>query len=52
MAKLEQSRASATAARRKLEAADSMVTQAGAALRTATIVRDYVEIVAPSRAMW
>jgi multidrug efflux pump subunit AcrA (membrane-fusion protein) len=47
-AKLEQSRASETAARKKLEAADSMVSQARASLRTATIVRDYVEIVAPS----
>ena len=48
LAKLEQSRASETAARKKLEGADSMVAQAGAALRTATIVRDYVDIVAPS----
>ena len=47
-AKLEQARASETGARRKLEAADSMVSQARASLRTATIVRDYVEIVAPS----
>ncbi len=47
-AKLEQARASETAARKKLEAAESMVTQARASLRTATIVRDYVEIVAPS----
>jgi len=47
-AKLEQARASETAARKKLEAADSMVSQARASLRTATIVRDYVEIVAPS----
>jgi multidrug efflux pump subunit AcrA (membrane-fusion protein) len=47
-AKLEQARASETAARKKLEAADSMVLQARASLRTATIVRDYVEIVAPS----
>lgn len=48
LAKLEQARASETAARRKLEAADSMVSQAQAALRTATIVRDYVEITTPS----
>ncbi len=48
LAKLEQSRASETAARRKIEAADAMVSQARAALSTATIVRDYVEIVAPS----
>ena len=46
-AKLEQVRASETAARKKVEAADSMVSQARASLRTATIVRDYVEIVAP-----
>src|SRR5262249_28580005 len=48
LAKIEQSRASETAARKKLEAADSMVSQAQASLRTATIVRDYVEITAPS----
>ena len=48
LAKLEQSRASETAARRKIEAADAMVSQANAALRTATIIRDYVEIVTPS----
>jgi HlyD family secretion protein len=47
-AKLEQARASEAAARKKLEAADSMVSQARASLRTATIVRDYVELVAPS----
>jgi multidrug efflux pump subunit AcrA (membrane-fusion protein) len=45
--KLEQARAG-QAARRKLEAADSMVAQARAGLRTATIVRDYVDIVAPN----
>jgi multidrug efflux pump subunit AcrA (membrane-fusion protein) len=48
LAKLEQARAGQAAARRKLEAADSMIAQARAALRTATIVRDYVDIVAPS----
>jgi multidrug efflux pump subunit AcrA (membrane-fusion protein) len=48
LAKLEQSRASETAAKKKLEAADSTVSQTQAALRTATIVRDYVEIVAPT----
>jgi len=48
LAKLEQARASQAAARKKLEAADSMVAQARAALRTASIVRDYVDIVAPS----
>jgi HlyD family secretion protein len=46
-AKLGQARASETAARKKIEAADAMVAQAQAGLRTATIVRDYVEIVAP-----
>jgi multidrug efflux pump subunit AcrA (membrane-fusion protein) len=48
LAKLEQARASETATRKKLEAADSMVLQAQAALRTATIVRDYVEITTPN----
>jgi multidrug efflux pump subunit AcrA (membrane-fusion protein) len=48
MAKLEQSRASETATRKKLEAADAMVAQAQASVRTAIIVRDYVEITAPS----
>jgi multidrug efflux pump subunit AcrA (membrane-fusion protein) len=48
LAKLEQSRASETAARKKLEAADAMVSQAQASLRTATIVRDYVEITTPT----
>jgi multidrug efflux pump subunit AcrA (membrane-fusion protein) len=47
LAKLEQARAGQVAARKKLEAADAMVAQARAALRTASIVRDYVEIVAP-----
>ena len=48
LAKIEQARAGQAAARKKLEAADSMVAQARAALRTASIVRDYVDIVAPS----
>lgn len=47
-AKLEQSRAMEISARKRLEAADSMVTQGRAALRTASVVRDYVTIVAPS----
>ncbi|HEU5191037.1 MAG TPA: efflux RND transporter periplasmic adaptor subunit [Methylomirabilota bacterium] len=47
-AKLEQARASEIAARKKLEAADSMVSQSQAVLRTATIVRDYVEITTPN----
>ena len=47
-AKVEQSRAMETSARKKLEAADAMVAQGRAALRTATVVRDYVTIVASS----
>jgi HlyD family secretion protein len=47
-AKVEQSRAMEASARKKLEAADAMVAQGRAALRTATVVRDYVTIVAPS----
>jgi HlyD family secretion protein len=47
-AKIEQSRAMEASARRKVDAADSMVAQGRAALRTATVVRDYVTIVAPS----
>lgn len=47
-AKIEQSRAMETSARKKLEAADAMVAQGRAALRTASVVRDYVTIVAPS----
>lgn len=49
LAKVEQARAGQVAARKKIEASDSMVAQARAALRTATIVRDYVDIVAPSQ---
>ncbi len=48
VAKLEQARAQETAAKKKLEAGDAMVSQAGAALHTATVVRDYVNIAAPS----
>jgi len=47
-ARLEQSRAMEAAARRKVEAADAMVAQGRASVRTATVVRDYVTIVAPS----
>ena len=48
LAKLEQARASEIAARKKLESADSMVSQSQAALRTATIVRNYAEITTPN----
>jgi HlyD family secretion protein len=47
-AKLEQSRAMEVAARRKVDAAEAMVAQGRATARTATVVRDYVTIVAPS----
>lgn len=47
-AKLEQARAMEASAGKKLEAAESMVAQGQASLRTAAIVRDYVNIVAPS----
>lgn len=47
-AKLEQARAMYASAKKKLEAGDAMVAQSGAASRTAQIVRDYVNIVAPS----
>ena len=47
-AKLEHARAMELSARKKLEAAEAMVTQGRAALRTATVVRDYVNILAPS----
>ena len=46
--KLEQSQAAEIAARKKLDTADSMVAQARASLRTANIVRDYVNIVTPN----
>lgn len=47
LAKLAQARAMEVSARRKLEAAEAMVAQAGAAARTAEVVRDYVTITAP-----
>jgi HlyD family secretion protein len=47
-AKLEQARAMEISARRKVDAARSMVAQGRAAERTAQIVRDYVNIVAPT----
>ncbi len=49
-AKLEQARAMEASARKKLEASEAMVAQGQAALRTATVVRDYVNILAPSSA--
>ena len=47
-AKLEQARAMEMSARKKLDAAESMVAQGQAARHTAQIVRDYVSIVAPT----
>jgi len=47
-AKLEQARAMETSAQKKLDAAGSMVAQAQAQLRTAEVVRGYVNILAPS----
>lgn len=47
-AKLEQARAMEASVSKKLEAAEAMVAQGQATLRTAGIVRDYVNIVAPS----
>lgn len=47
-AKLEQSRAMEAASRRKVDAAEAMVAQGRATVHTATVVRDYVTIVAPS----
>ena len=47
-AKLEQARAMEVSARKKLEAADAMIAQSNAAVRTAEIVRGYVDILAPS----
>jgi multidrug efflux pump subunit AcrA (membrane-fusion protein) len=47
-AKVEQAHAMEASARRKVEAAASMVAQADAQARTARVVRDYVNIVAPS----
>jgi multidrug efflux pump subunit AcrA (membrane-fusion protein) len=48
VAKIAQARAAQLAARKKLEAAESMVAQARAAVGTASIVRGYAEITAPS----
>jgi HlyD family secretion protein len=47
-AKLEQARAMEMSARRKLDAAGSMIVQARSQLRTAQVMRDYVNILAPS----
>jgi len=47
-AKIEQARAMEVSARRKVEASESMVTQSQAGARTAQVVRDYVNILAPS----
>ena len=49
-ARLDQARAVEGSAVRKLEAADAMIAQSAAALRTATVVRDYTAIEAPSQA--
>lgn len=47
-AKIEQTKAMEASAKEKLEAADAMVAQGRAALRTATVVRDYVTMTAPT----
>ncbi len=47
-AKVDQARAMEVSARRKVEASESMVTQSQAGARTAQVVRDYVNILAPS----
>jgi len=47
-ARLEQARAMATSVSKKLQVGEAMVAQGRAALRTATVVRDYVNIPAPS----
>lgn len=47
-AKLEQARAMEASARKKLSAAGSMIVQGEAALRTAEVVRGYVNIVSPT----
>jgi multidrug efflux pump subunit AcrA (membrane-fusion protein) len=47
-ARRDQARAMETSTRKKLEAAEAMVTQGEAQLRTAQVVRDYVNILAPS----
>ena len=49
-ARLEQARAMEGSAVKKLEAADAMIAQSAAVLRTATVVRDYATIEAPSQA--
>ncbi len=48
-ARLEQARAMQASAVNKLEAAGAMIVQSAAVLRTATVVRDYVTIEAPSQ---
>ena len=47
-AKVEQAEAMVVSARRKLEASDAMVAQGAATVRTAQVVHDYVNILAPS----
>jgi len=47
-AKVEQARAMEGAARRKVEAGEAMIAQSDANVRAATVVRDYVNITAPS----
>ncbi len=47
-ARLEQAKAMMTSALRKLDATESMVAQAQAQAKTAQVVRDYVNILAPS----
>jgi len=47
-AKIEQARAMEVSAGRKVEASESMVIQSQAGARTAQVVRDYVNILAPS----
>ncbi|HEX9259664.1 MAG TPA: efflux RND transporter periplasmic adaptor subunit, partial [Acidimicrobiales bacterium] len=46
--RIEQARGMEAAARKKVEAGGSMVAQAQAQLRTAQVVRDYVDITAPA----
>jgi RND family efflux transporter MFP subunit len=48
VAKLAQARAMAAATQRKVEAGQAMAAQSQAVLRTATVVREYVTITAPS----
>jgi RND family efflux transporter MFP subunit len=47
-ARFEQARAMETSARKKLEAGEAMAAQGRAALGTSTVLRDYVNITAPS----